>query len=39
MLKGEVVEEGLEDRELGLERVQVLVAEGGAVGGILGGEG
>lgn len=32
------MQQGLEDGELGFERVDVLVADGGAVGGILGGE-
>ncbi len=39
MLKSEVVEQRLEDGELGLQGVEVLVAEGGAVGGVLTGEG
>lgn len=39
MLKSEVVEQRLEDGELGLEGVEVLIAEGGAVGGVLTGEG
>ena len=38
MLEGKVVKEGLEDGELGLEGFDVLVAERGAVSGILAGE-
>ncbi|KAL8816817.1 MAG: hypothetical protein Q9191_008262, partial [Dirinaria sp. TL-2023a] len=38
MLKGEVVQQGLEDGELGFQRIDVLVADGGAVRGILGRE-
>ncbi len=36
MLKSEVVEQGLEDGELGLQRCEVLRAERGAMGGIGG---
>lgn len=39
MLKGKVVEERLEDGELGLQGGEVRTAEGGAVGGVGGGEG
>jgi len=39
MLKSKVVEQGLEDGELSLQGVEVLVAERGAVGSILTGEG
>lgn len=39
MLKSEVVEQRLEDGELGLQGVKVLVAKGSAVGGVLIGEG
>lgn len=39
MLKSEVVEQRLEDGKLGLEGIEVLVAERGAVGSVLAGEG
>lgn len=45
MREGEVVQEGLEDGELGFEGLRIACAEGGAVGGVVvrleaaGGEG